>query len=157
MAPIVEEPIIRPTMIQNIEILGFGSILYGIIYSFCMYKNLYGITSTLLVWVTFAYGYFVLNKLNYKFDKKHIVYGVLGGLLGLNLMWTSDWAILLVDYLAIILVFIRNTYTPILERRRACIWVRVWFSCCFKRNSFINTFSLSANDSIHFTEGNKHS
>lgn len=115
MAPIVEEPIIRPTMIQNFEILGFGSILYGIIYSFCMYKNLYGITSTLLVWVTFAYGYFVLNKLNYKFDKKHIVYGVLGGLLGLNLMWTSDWAILFVDYLAIILVFISGVFAVVCD------------------------------------------
>ena len=100
-------PSVREKLIDNFIVLGLGSLIYGIIFTFCMYKNLHGIASTILVYATFGYAYFILKKLEYTFSKKHILYGVIGALLGFNLMYTMDYWVLFVDYVAIILVFVQ--------------------------------------------------
>jgi len=110
-----EKPEERTKLVQKFELLGFGSILYGIVYAFCMYRNLHGITSSILVMMTFAYGAFVLKKLGYELGKKHILYGVLGSLLGINLMFTLDGWVLFVDYIAIILVFVSGVFSVVCD------------------------------------------
>lgn len=113
----VTKPLARRKLIDNFAVLGLGSLIYGIIFTFCMYKNLHGITSTILVYATFGYAYFLLKKLEYTFSKKHILYGVIGALLGFNLMYTMDYWVLFVDYVAIILVFVTGIFSVICDTK----------------------------------------
>ena len=67
----------RKTLTEQFQIYGFASIVYALVYTFCMYQNLAGITSTILVIGTVIYAYFILKKLGYTFSKKQLPYGII--------------------------------------------------------------------------------
>lgn len=88
-----------------------GSIIYGIVFAVCMYRNLHGLFSTLLVFGTFLYAYLCIRRTTLRLQRKHIVYPVLGAMLGLNLMFTVDPLLILIDYAAILLVLFTGIFS----------------------------------------------
>lgn len=105
----------RKKMIEKYPFFGCCSLIYGIVFTACMYKNLHGVASSILICATFAYAYVVLRKLGCVFRKVHILYAVLGALLGVNLMFTADGVLIFVDYLAILLVFITGVFSVLYD------------------------------------------
>ena len=79
---------------ENFHIYGVASILYGILYVFCMYKNDAGITFPLLVAGTIGYVVFVLRKLEMKLKKESWFYIISMMLLGISTFCTADWRII---------------------------------------------------------------
>lgn len=109
----ITSPIPRKKLVENFVVLALGSLIYGLVFTFCIYRNLHGIASTVMVYATFGYAFFLLKTFGYSFGKKHIVYGVLGALLGFNLMYTMDGTVLFVDYTALIIVFVTGVFSVI--------------------------------------------
>lgn len=103
----------RKTLREQFQIFGFSTIIYALVFTFCMYKNLVGITSTILVIGTEAYAYVILKKLGYAFTKKQIPYGVILVLLGINLMTTMDAFLHFIDYVAIVMVFVSGVLSVV--------------------------------------------
>lgn len=139
---IIIKPVVRERVVDNYELLGFGSILYGLVYTFCMYRNFCGLATTLLVYLTFAYGVFILKKLGYSFNKKHIVYGVLGALLGANLMFTLDYWVLFVDYVAILLVFVSGVFSVVCDNTGWSFTDHVWATVKHIFSSITEVFDI---------------
>lgn len=79
---------------ENFNIYGVASILYGILYVFCMYKNDAGITFPLMVVGTIGYIVFVLHKLDMKLKKESSFYLISMLLLGISTCCTDDWRII---------------------------------------------------------------
>ena len=100
-------------MLQNFPFFGWGSVIYGIVFAVCMYRNLHGLFSTLMVYGTFAYAYFCLKKLGCTLKKQHAIYPIFGALLGFNLMFTMDGLLMLIDYIAILLVLSTGIFSVI--------------------------------------------
>lgn len=107
----------RNAIIDQFPIFAFASLLYAVVYTFCMYENLCGIASSVLVIGSIGYIYFILKKLGYEFRKKHIIYGVIVVLLGANLFFTMDPFLHFVDYVAIILVIISGVFSVIYDTK----------------------------------------
>lgn len=79
---------------ENFHIYGVASILYGLLYVFCMYKNEAGITFPILVAGTIGYVVFVLRKLQMKLKKESWFYIISMMLLGISTFCTDDWRII---------------------------------------------------------------
>jgi len=100
---------------ENFGYFGIASLIYAIVYTVCLYKNLHGLGTTILMMATFVYAYLMLKKLGYTFARKHVGYAVIGGLLAFNLMYTMDGWVLFVDYVAIIMVFVTGVLSVIYD------------------------------------------
>lgn len=105
----------RKQIREQFPVFVITSVLYAVLYTFCMYKNLCGIASTVLVIASVGFAYFALKKLGYEFGKKHIIYAVIITLLGINLFITMDPFLHFVDYVAVILVFIAGVFSVIYD------------------------------------------
>lgn len=105
------QPLKREAMLNDFAFLGSSSLIYGIIFAVCMYQNLYGVASSILICATFGYAYLILKRLGCTFEKKHMAYVAAGVLLGINLMFTADPVILFVDYVAILLIYVTGFYS----------------------------------------------
>ena len=116
----IEEPMTdeRKTIREQFQIYGFSTIVYALVFTFCMYKNLVGIFSTILIIGTVVYAYVLLKKLGYAFTKKQIPYGIILVLLGINLMTTMDEFLHFIDYVAIIMVFVSGVFSVIQDTGR---------------------------------------
>ena len=79
---------------ENFHIYGVASILYGILYVVCMFKNDSGITYPFFVAGTIGYIIFVLRKLEMKFKKESKYYIIAMLLLGISTFCTDDWRII---------------------------------------------------------------
>lgn len=83
----------------------FLSIFYGIFFSFCLYKNFYGITSPILCIATLGYYFYCFKKLNVQASPKWTYFfGTSIFLLGISNMLTSSWVLLFFNYIALILL-----------------------------------------------------
>jgi len=100
---------------EQFPIFAMLSVLYSVLFTACMYKNLHGIASTIMVICTEVFAYATLRKLGYEFKKKHILHAVIISLLGINLFFTMDYFLLFVDYIAILLVFITGIFSVIYD------------------------------------------
>ena len=90
-----------------------SAIVYGIVFAACMYRNLHGLFSTILVYGTFVYAFLCIRRTSLRLEKKHIVYPVLGALLGFNLMFTMDPLLIFIDYVAILLVLFTGIFSVV--------------------------------------------
>lgn len=95
----------RKLMRDNFAFFALGSLIYAVLSTFCIYDNLYGITTSLFVIFTLVYAYLGLKKVGVDLKKKHMVYAAAITLIGINLFITADMIILFVDYVAIIMLF----------------------------------------------------
>ena len=91
---------------ENFHIYGVASILYGLLYVFCMFKNDAGITYPLFVAGTIGYIWFVLRKLEMKLKKESRFYVVTMMLLGISTFCTDDWRIIFFNKTGVFLLTI---------------------------------------------------
>ena len=91
---------------ENFHIYGVASILYGLLYVFCMFKNDAGITYPLFVAGTIGYIVFVLRKLEMKLKKESRFYIVSMLLLGISTCCTDDWRIIFFNKTGVFLLTI---------------------------------------------------
>lgn len=107
MVGIQKPPTLYDTHIkENFHIYGVASILYGILYAFCMFKNDAGITYPLFVASTIGYIVFVLRKLEMKLKKESRFYIVSMLLLGISTCCTDDWRIIFFNKTGVFLLTI---------------------------------------------------
>lgn len=91
---------------ENFHIYGVASILYGILYVFCMFKNDAGITYPIFVAGTIGYTIFVLGKLDMKLKKESRFYIISMLLLGISTFCTDDWRIIFFNKTGVFLLTI---------------------------------------------------
>lgn len=108
-----KEDVERQRILKEFPFFGCGSLLYGIVFAICMYRNLHGLFSTIMVCGTFAYAYAGLRRMGCTFQKRQAIYPVFGVLLGFNLMFTMDSLLLFIDYVAILLVLSTGIFSVI--------------------------------------------
>ena len=84
------------------------TILYGLFYTFCMYKNPCGITAPLYVLGTLGYFYIGTKQIVANFELKNykrlFLYAAVVFALGINLCVTTDTVLVVLDHIGIILV-----------------------------------------------------
>ena len=103
----IKTPTLYDTHIkENFHIYGLASILYGILYVFCMYQNDAGITFPLFVAGTIGYIAFVLHKLEMKLKKDSRFYLISMLLLGVSTFCTDDYRIIFCNKIGIFLLAI---------------------------------------------------
>ena len=91
---------------ENFQIYGVASILYGIFYVFCMFKNDAGVTYPIFVVATIGYIVFVLQKLEMKLKKESRFYMIAMLLLGISTFCTDDERIILLNKSGVFLLTI---------------------------------------------------
>ena len=103
----VNPPTLYDTHIkENFHIFGLASILYGILYVFCMYKNDAGITYPLFVLGTIGYIVFVMYKLEMKLKKSSWFFVICMLLLAVSTCCTDDARIILCNKTGVFLLTI---------------------------------------------------
>lgn len=99
-----EKPLLTK-MRNEYKYFGGLSILYGLIFAFCLYKNMYGITFPLCVLITIGTAVLLLKKINYKIQKQSLPYVVGMVLLGISTALTTSTFFHFFNLLGIILLF----------------------------------------------------
>lgn len=100
---------------ENFHIYGVASILYGILYVFCMYKNDAGITYPLFVAGTIGYIVFVLHNLEMKLKKESRFYMIAILLLGISTFCTDDGRIIFFNKTGVFLLTIAMVLDVVYE------------------------------------------
>ncbi len=104
------------SIIDNFSIFGIASILYGVIFCFCIYKNFSGITAPFLTIATILYFVYSLKKLEIAIKKESWFYFSGMTLLGISNFLTDSTPIIFFNYVGIIfllLVFLfQHFYNP---------------------------------------------
>ncbi|MBD5544155.1 MAG: DUF4173 domain-containing protein [Lachnospiraceae bacterium] len=91
-------------ILSNFEFFGVLSILYGIFYSFCLYKNVYGITMPIFTAGTFAYFISCMRKLEIPLKRDAWFYVVSACLLGISNCRTCSSVLIFFNYVGIFLL-----------------------------------------------------
>lgn len=91
---------------DNFHIYGLASILYGILYVFCMFKNDAGISYLLFAAGTIGYFVFVFTKLEMKMKKESWFYIISILILGVSTFCTDDGRIIFFNKLGVFLLTI---------------------------------------------------
>lgn len=101
---ISEKPLIRK-MRGNYKFFGGVSLIYGIIFTFCLYKNLHGITFPICVAATTAVSVLFMKKINFRLQRQSVPYIVGMILLGISTAYTSSFFFHFFNTVGIILLF----------------------------------------------------
>ncbi|MDD3404373.1 MAG: DUF4173 domain-containing protein [Hespellia sp.] len=99
-----EKPIVK-MMRENFVYFGGISLLYGVIFAFCLYKNTHGVTFPLYVIATIVAAVLFMKKINYKVVGKTPVYLVGMVLLGISTAMTTSSVLHLFNWIGILLLF----------------------------------------------------
>lgn len=99
-----EKPL-QQKMRENYKFFGGFSLIYGALFTFCLYKNPHGITFPLCVAVTVAIAILFLKKINFRLQKQSIPYIVGMILLGISTAYTSSFFFHFFNVIGIILLF----------------------------------------------------
>lgn len=91
---------------ENFHIFGTASILYGLFYVLCMYRNDAGIAYSFFVAGTVAYIWFIFQKLDMKFKKESRFYFISLLLLSVSTFCTDDWRIIFCNKTGVFLLTI---------------------------------------------------
>ena len=97
-----EEPLLLQNFRKNFPKCLIATIIYSLIFTFSLFKNLSGIASALFAFASCAYVLYTCKVLQVTIKKYSIFYGVIICLLGINLFCTLDVFILIFDYIFII-------------------------------------------------------
>lgn len=91
----------------NFRLFGISSIIYALFYTFCLYRNISGITYPFFIGGTLFYFFLCLKKLGISAKKDSVFYIVSLMLLGISNFCTNAWNIVLMNQLGIfILTFV---------------------------------------------------
>lgn len=71
-----EKPLVTK-MRENYRYFGSLSLIYGFIFSFCLYRNMHGITFPICIVATIAFALLFMKKINYiltscKINSRHV-------------------------------------------------------------------------------------
>lgn len=91
-------------LLENFPLFGIASLLYGIFFTFCLYKNLCSITSFFICIATILYYLFCFHALHIPMKKTDSFYFLCTLLLGLSNMLTQSVPLLTLNYCGIILL-----------------------------------------------------
>lgn len=105
IAEIVSEKPLIMKMKENYRYFGGLSLLYGLIFAFCLYRNTAGITFPLCVAATIGFALLFMKKINYKMQKHSVPYIVGMVLLGVSTALTDSWFLHFFNMAGIILLF----------------------------------------------------
>ena len=86
----MKENILIMKLRENYKYFGGLSLIYGIIFTFCLYKNISGITFPICVGVTIVFAVLFMKKINYRLMKHSLPYLAGMGLLGLSSAFTTS-------------------------------------------------------------------
>lgn len=90
---------------DNYRYFGGLSLVYGLIFTFCLYKNISGITFPICVGATIGFAILFMRKINYRIMKNSLPYLVGMGLLGLSSAYTTSAFMLFFNIVGILLLF----------------------------------------------------
>ena len=90
---------------DNYRYFGGLSLVYGLIFTFCLYKNISGITFPICVGATIGFAILFMRKINYRIMKNSLPYLVGMGLLGLSSSYTTSAFMLFFNIVGILLLF----------------------------------------------------
>lgn len=99
-----EKPLITK-MKENYKYYGGLSLIYGLIFSFCLYSNMHGITFPLCIVATIVFAILFLNRINYKLQKDSIPYIAGMFLLGISTAMTTSTFLHFFNLVGIVLLF----------------------------------------------------
>lgn len=99
-----EKPLVM-RMRENYKYFGGLSLIYGLIFAFCLYKNMSGITFPICVIVTIVFAVLFMKKISYRIQKQSVPYIVGMILLGMSTAFTTSFFLHFFNLLGIILLF----------------------------------------------------
>lgn len=102
---IQKEPPLVKKIAGNYKFFGGMSAAYGIVFTFCLYKNLHGITFPVCVAATVVFAYLFMRKIDFKLQKGSVPYIVGMILLGVSTAYTSSFFFHFFNMAGIILLF----------------------------------------------------
>lgn len=91
-------------ILNHFEFFGIASIIYGIFYCFCLYKNTSGITMPIFMIGTFIYFISCMKKLEITLKKDAWFYIIAAALLSISNFLTSSGVLIFFNYVGIILL-----------------------------------------------------
>lgn len=93
---------------KQFRIFGPVSIIYSLVFVFCLYKNLYGITSPIWAIATVAYIVYIAKKFEKKWRFINTFISIAIVLLGFSNFITANTLIIFFNYIGIVLLIIVN-------------------------------------------------
>lgn len=92
-------------MRKNYRYFGGLSVLYGLVFTFCLYKNLHGSTFPICVGATIGFSVMLLHKIDFKLVRQSVPYMTGMILLGISTAYTSSFFFHFFNIFGIILLF----------------------------------------------------
>lgn len=99
-----EKPLVT-RMRENYKYFGGLSLIYGVIFTFCLYNNLSGITFPICVIISISFAILFMKKIEFHLQKNSFLYIAGMVLLGLSTALTSSFFLHFFNMLGIILLF----------------------------------------------------
>ena len=90
---------------DNYQYFGGLSLIYGLIFTFCLYKNISGITFPVCVGATIVFAVLFMKKINYRIMKNSLPYLIGMGLLGISSAYTTSTFMHIFNIIGILLLF----------------------------------------------------
>ena len=90
---------------DNYKYFGGLSLIYGLIFTFCLYKNISGITFPVCIGVTVAIAVLFMKKINYRLMKHSVPYIAGMILLGISSAFTTSVFLHIFNIVGILLLF----------------------------------------------------
>lgn len=100
-----ESPLVK-RMWENYGVFGGLCLLYGVLFTFCLYKNPNGITWPVLVFGTMGISYGMLKRIGFTVKKNTIVYCIGMALLGFQTAMTCSGVLVFFNSIGILLLFL---------------------------------------------------
>lgn len=101
----MKENMLIVKMRDNYKYFGGLSFIYGLIFTFCFYKNISGITFPVCVGVTILFAVLFMKKINYRIMKYSIPYIAGMVLLGISSAFTTSLFVHFFNIIGILLLF----------------------------------------------------
>ena len=93
-------------MRKNYRYFGGLSVLYGLVFTFCLYKNLHGSTFPICVGATIGLSVMLLHKIDFKLVRQSVPYMTGMILLGISTAYTSSFFFHFLIYLGLSCCFV---------------------------------------------------
>ena len=113
-----EKPLVRK-MREEYRYFGGLSFIYGLIFTFCFYRNTYGITFPVCVAVTIVFAVLFMKKIGYVLQKKSLPYIAGMFLLSISTTLTTSFFLCFFNWIGVILLLFRSEeHTSELQSQR---------------------------------------
>lgn len=100
----MEKPLIRK-MREDYGYFGGMSLLYGVIFAFCMYRNTHGITFIIYTLATIVFALLFMKRINFRLQKKSKRYFIGMILLSIAMFFSTEFFFITCNWIGMILLF----------------------------------------------------